>query len=69
VYDNFVRTPVDRVEAGDICAVSGLDDVRIGETLLDMVGGTPLPSIKVEEPTVRMTFAVNTSPFAGRAPC
>ena len=66
VYDNFVRTPVDKVEAGDICAVSGLDDVRIGETLLDMVGGVPLPSIKVEEPTVRMTFAVNTSPFAGK---
>jgi len=66
VYDNFVRTPVDKVEAGDICAVSGLDDVRIGETLLDMQGGVPLPSIKVEEPTVRMTFAVNTSPFAGK---
>lgn len=60
------RTPVDRVEAGDICAVSGLEDVRIGETLLDTAGGVPLPSIKVEEPTVRMTFAVNTSPFAGR---
>ena len=66
VYDNFIRTPVDTVKAGDICAVSGLSDVRIGETLLDTQGGTPLPSIKVEEPTVRMTFAVNTSPFAGR---
>ena len=66
VYENFVRTPVDKVEAGDICAVSGLDDVRIGETLMDMSGGVPLPSIKVEEPTVRMTFAVNTSPFAGK---
>jgi GTP-binding protein len=66
VFDNFIRTPVDKVEAGDICAVSGLDDVRIGETLMAMDGGMPLPSIKVEEPTVRMTFAVNTSPFAGR---
>ena len=66
VFDNFIRTAVDRVEAGDICAVSGLDDVRIGETLMDTQGGEPLPTIKVEEPTVRMTFAVNTSPFAGK---
>jgi GTP-binding protein len=66
VFDNFIRTTVDRVEAGDICAVSGLDDVRIGETLLDVGGGVPMPTIRVEEPTVRMTFAVNTSPFAGK---
>jgi GTP-binding protein len=66
VFDNFIRTAVDKVEAGDICAVSGLDDVRIGETLMDTAGGVPLPTIRVEEPTVRMTFAVNTSPFAGR---
>jgi GTP-binding protein len=66
VFDNFIRTNVDRVEAGDICAVSGLDDVRIGETLMDTAGGVPMPTIQVEEPTVRMTFAVNTSPFAGR---
>ena len=66
VFDNFIRTAVDRVDAGDICAVSGLEDVRIGETLLDAAGGVPLPTIRVEEPTVRMTFAVNTSPFAGK---
>ena len=66
VFDNFQRTTVDTVSAGDICAMSGLDDVGIGETLLGVDGGVPLPSIKVEEPTVRMTFAVNTSPFAGQ---
>lgn len=66
VYDNFARTATDTVEAGDICAVAGLPDVRIGETLICPQNGTPLPTIKVEEPTVRMTFAVNTSPFAGR---
>lgn len=66
VYDNFQRTPTDLVEAGDICAVAGLPDVRIGETLIDPQNGWALPTIKVEEPTVRMTFGVNTSPFAGR---
>jgi GTP-binding protein len=66
VFDNFQRTTVDSVEAGDICAMSGLSDVRIGETIMAVDGGEPLPSIKVEEPTVRMTFAVNTSPFAGQ---
>lgn len=66
VYDNFIRTPVDLVEAGDICAVAGLPDVRIGETLICPQNGVALPTIKVEEPTVRMTFSVNISPFAGR---
>ena len=66
VFDNFQRAPVDVVEAGDICAISGLEDVRIGESIICPAAGTPLPTIKVEEPTVRMTFQVNTSPFAGR---
>lgn len=66
VYDNFARKPVDSVAAGDICAVSGLEDVSIGETLCEAGNPTPLPTIKVEEPTVRMTFLVNTSAFAGR---
>lgn len=66
VYDNFARRPAEVVSAGDICAVSGLDDVSIGETLCENGNPLPLPTIKVEEPTVRMTFMVNTSPFAGR---
>jgi len=65
-YDNFIRVPADMVEAGDICCLSGIDDVLIGETLADKVDGTPLPTITVEEPTVKMSFSVNTSPFAGR---
>ena len=65
VYQNFQKTTVDSVSAGDICAVAGLDDVMIGETI--MAGGAePLPTITVEEPTVRMTFSVNGSPFAGK---
>ena len=66
VYDNFVKKAVDFVEAGDICALSGLADVGIGETVADPRRGVALPKITVEEPTVRMSFLVNTSPFAGR---
>lgn len=66
VYDNFSRVAVDEVGAGDICAITGLADVAIGETVCARDAPDPLPTISVEEPTVRMTFAVNTSPFAGR---
>ena len=66
VYSNFIRTPVEQVEAGDICAFTGLPGVSIGETICDPADVRPLPTIEVEEPTVRMTFSVNTSPFAGQ---
>lgn len=66
VYDNFARKAVDEVEAGDICAFTGIADIGIGETLCDPGSIEPLPTIAVEEPTVRMTFSVNTSPFAGQ---
>ncbi|KAL6784289.1 EFG12 [Auxenochlorella protothecoides x Auxenochlorella symbiontica] len=65
VYDNFARTPVDTVEAGDICAFTGLSAVSIGDTVCQPDALVPLPTIEVEEPTVRMTFSVNASPFAG----
>ncbi|KAE8729837.1 GTP-binding protein TypA/BipA-like protein [Hibiscus syriacus] len=58
VYEKFIRTPAEKVEAGDICA--------IGETIADKASGKPLPAIKVEEPTVKMAFSINTSPFVGR---
>lgn len=67
VYDNFSRLSVEHAEAGDIVALTGLSAVSIGDTVC--AGGAsprPLPAIKVEEPTVRMTFSVNTSPFAGK---
>ncbi|CAJ2673200.1 unnamed protein product [Trifolium pratense] len=66
VYEKFFRVPADRVEAGDICAVCGISDIQIGETIADKLTGKALPSIKVEEPTVKMAFAINTSPFVGR---
>lgn len=42
---------------------------KIGETIADKISGKPLPSIKVEEPTVKMAFSINTSPFVGREVC
>ncbi|KAG6411480.1 hypothetical protein SASPL_129563 [Salvia splendens] len=66
VYEKFFRVPTELVEAGDICAVCGIDDIQIGETIADKATGKPLPSIKVEEPTVRMAFSINVSPFVGR---
>ncbi len=65
-YHNLARQEVESVTAGDIFAFSGLDVVRISDTIADPSVETPLPPISVEEPTVRMTFGVNTSPFAGR---
>lgn len=52
--------------AGDIISIAGLEEISIGETLADPANPAALPTIKVEEPTVRMTFGVNTSPFAGK---
>jgi GTP-binding protein len=65
-FQGLNRQEVDEVEAGDIVAVAGIPDVTIGDTIADALDPMPLPPIKVEEPTVRMTFGVNTSPFSGR---
>lgn len=53
-------------EAGDIVSVAGIPDISIGETIADPVDPRALPVLKIEEPTVKMTFGVNNSPFAGR---
>src|SRR5258707_5172884 len=67
-YHNLARQEVDEVLAGDILAFAGLDVIGISDTIADPANPTPLPGIHVEEPTVRMTFGVNTSPFEiGRA--
>jgi GTP-binding protein len=57
---------VDRAEAGDIIAVTGIDSVSIGDTLADPEQPDALPRIEIGEPTVEMTFSINTSPFRGR---
>ncbi len=66
VHQGLEKVEVDQAEAGEIIALAGLEGIAIGETLADPENPVALPTIRVEEPTVRMTFGVNTSPFAGR---
>jgi len=66
VFDGLKRTPADTVAAGDIVALSGLDDLNIGDTVCDPNAPEALPFVAIGEPTVAMTFSVNDSPFAGR---
>ena len=65
-FRNLVKDEVDEVLAGDILAFGGFDPLGISDTIADPSVTEPLPPISVEEPTVRMTFGVNTSPLAGR---
>jgi GTP-binding protein len=62
----LARVEVSEINAGDICAIAGIPDVTIGETIADAENPQALPLINIEEPTVKMTFMVNDSPFAGR---
>ena len=66
VFRDLKRVSQSEVYAGNIVALAGLADVGIGDTLTDLENPKPLPPMKVEKPTVRMTFSVNDSPFAGR---
>jgi GTP-binding protein len=66
VYQGLSRVEVEQAEAGEIVALSGLPDVNIGETVAARDNPQALPPMQVDEPTLRMTFGVNTSPLAGR---
>jgi GTP-binding protein len=66
VFDNLGRRKVDEVGCGDICAVVGLEDVDIGDTLADPEQPEPLPIIAVDEPTLTLNFMANNSPFYGQ---
>ena len=66
VHKGLERIEVEEAVAGEIITLAGLEGIAIGETLTDPEHPDALPPIRVEEPTVRMTFGVNTSPFAGR---
>ncbi len=67
VFDGLGRKKVDSVPAGDICAVVGLSTVDIGITIADPDHPEPLPIIRIDEPTLHMTFRINDSPFTGRS--
>lgn len=66
VHQGLGKVEVPEATAGEIIALAGLEGIAIGETLADPANPVALPTIRVEEPTVRMTFGVNTSPFTGR---
>lgn len=65
-FHNLTKVEADEVRAGDILAFAGFDEINISDTIAHPDVQEALPPISVEEPTVRMTFGVNTSPFAGR---
>jgi GTP-binding protein len=65
-YQGLERQEIDLAKAGEIVAIAGLEGITIGDTICDSDDPIPLPRIKVEAPTVRMSFGVNTSPFFGR---
>jgi len=65
-FQGLNKIEIKEASAGDIVSLAGLEGIGIGETLADPENPVALPTIKVEEPTVRMTFGVNTSPFSGR---
>jgi len=65
-FDRLGRTETDEVSGGDICAVVGLEDVDIGDTIADFDNPKALPPILVDEPTLDMIFRINDSPFAGQ---
>lgn len=60
------KEETDEMCAGDICAIAGLEDISVGETLTDVSSSERLPIIHIDEPTLQMTFGVNSSPFSGQ---
>mgnify|MGYP000067302449 FL=1 len=65
-FDGLAKVPIQEASAGEIVALSGMSDITIGRTLCAPEQPEPLPFVKISDPTIEMTFAVNDSPFAGR---
>ena len=64
-FEGLKKTSVETVEAGDIIALAGVPNVRIGDTISSAENPVPLPRIHIDEPTISMLFYINSSPFAG----
>lgn len=64
--DGLSKKAVDTATVGDIVCISGITDINIGDTVTSLNDVTPLPFVKISEPTIEMTFSVNDSPFAGK---
>ena len=65
-FHNLGREEVESASIGEIVCVAGIADINIGDTLCDALNPEPLPFVKIDEPTIAMTFSVNDSPFAGQ---
>ena len=66
VFEGFDKRPTNEVQAGDICAVFGIENFDIGDTIADAEAPEGLPTIAIEEPTMSMRFTINDSPFFGK---
>ena len=66
LFEGLGRVEMDEAQAGDIVAIAGIPDISIGETITDPDHPVALPTIHIDEPTIKMTFSVNTSPFRGK---
>lgn len=66
VFEGIGKKRVEEVKAGDICAVVGINDFQIGETIADNENPEPLPVMAIDEPTMNMQFSINNSPFFGK---
>jgi GTP-binding protein len=65
-YEGLKRVEIAEASAGDLVAIAGIEGIEIGETVADLESPVALPLIRIDEPTVTILFAANTSPFAGR---
>lgn len=66
LFEGFEKVKVESVEAGDICAITGLEGFEIGDTVADAENPEPLERIAIDEPTMSMVFTINDSPFFGK---
>ncbi len=66
LFEGLARVDAQEAHGGDIVAIAGIDTISIGETITDLEHPLPLPTIHIDEPTIKMTFGVNKSPFAGK---
>ncbi len=66
IFDGLGRRKVESVECGDICAITGIENFEIGDTIADLETPEAMPTMKIDEPTMSMLFTINNSPFFGK---